>query len=139
MRQILTALAALIIATGLLVSGGSPASAHNGDACSLNVSGHPVWGCASVTGYSNRSVNVTIDDAYVSATWPTPQSSVSECTYVAVERHSTGVFNWSNSWRDCGGSVNQVSISTSYDIGDVRIYSKDSRGRWRYSTIQHIN
>lgn len=139
MRKILGALVALALLAATVGTAATPAAAHNGDACSLNLSWHPTWGCAKVTGYTNRSVNVTIDDAYVAAHWSTSQSNVSACTYVAVERESNGVFHWSNSWRDCGGSVANVSISTPYDIGDVRIYSKDSRGRWRYSTIQTIN
>ena len=93
------------------------------------------WGCAervSLTKSTGRGT-YRIDDRYVRRTWPTPQSSVDACTYLYV--HSKATYKWWYIGSDCGGNPDTVTFSIGEAIDAVQIRSKDSRGRWRYMTI----
>ncbi len=93
------------------------------------------WGCGETLSYQPwlGKGSYRVNDHYVSAQWPTSQSSVNACTYLVVRRANTN--SWYQAGYDCGGSIEYISFDYWFAIDSVVIESKDNRGRWRYKTI----
>lgn len=94
------------------------------------------WGCANTIYYwpSAGIGKYDVKDLWVSRTWPTSQSSVTDCTRMYAHRKNGG---WYYVGRDCsqGDAHTTLYFDFSFEIDAVQIRSTDSRGRPRYMTI----